>query len=69
MLVHGGWSKGKALPYDFLPAATFLLGGLVAYALSSAVDVSSAAANALNTGVFLLGTALGARVQRERQRS
>lgn len=40
VLLHGGWSKRKALLYNFLSASTFLLGGLVTYALSSAVDVS-----------------------------
>jgi zinc and cadmium transporter len=38
--VHGGWSREKALLYNFLSAATFLLGGLVTYALSSTVDVT-----------------------------
>jgi zinc and cadmium transporter len=33
-LVHGGWSKGKALGYNFLSALMFPLGGLLGYALS-----------------------------------
>ena len=32
VLVHGGWSKGRALAFNFLSALTFLLGGLIAYA-------------------------------------
>lgn len=33
-LVQGGWSKGKALGYNFLSALMFPLGGLLGYALS-----------------------------------
>jgi zinc and cadmium transporter len=40
VLVHGGWPRRTALLYNFLSAATFLLGGLVTYALSSTVDVT-----------------------------
>ena len=40
VLVHGGWSKRRALLFNFLSGLTFLLGGLVAYALSFQVDVS-----------------------------
>ncbi|HEY7671684.1 MAG TPA: ZIP family metal transporter [Gammaproteobacteria bacterium] len=40
VLVHGGWSKGRALAFNLLSALTFLVGGLVTYALSFAVDVS-----------------------------
>jgi zinc and cadmium transporter len=40
VLMHGGWSKGRALLFNVLSGLTFLLGGLVAYVLSSQVDVS-----------------------------
>jgi zinc and cadmium transporter len=40
VLVHGGWSKRAALFYNVLSGSTFLLGGLLAYGLSSRVDVS-----------------------------
>jgi zinc and cadmium transporter len=40
ILVHGGWSKRRALFYNFLSALTFLVGGLVAYAVSLTADVS-----------------------------
>ena len=39
VLVHGGWSKTRALMYNFASALTFLLGALVAYAASARVDV------------------------------
>jgi zinc and cadmium transporter len=34
VLVHGGWSRQKALFWNFLSALTFLLGGLLTYLLS-----------------------------------
>jgi len=34
VLVHGGWSRKKALLLNLLSASTFLLGGLLAYLLS-----------------------------------
>lgn len=34
VLVHGGWSRKKALFLNFLSALTFLLGGLLTYMLS-----------------------------------
>lgn len=34
VLVHGGWSRKKALLLNLLSASTFLLGGLLAYMLS-----------------------------------
>lgn len=40
LLVHSGWSHAKALMFNVLSASTFLVGGLVAYALSGAVDVA-----------------------------
>lgn len=40
ILVHGGWSKKKALIFNFVSALTFPLGGIVAYLASKAFDVS-----------------------------
>ncbi|HSN84738.1 MAG TPA: ZIP family metal transporter [Polyangiales bacterium] len=40
VLVHGGWAPRKALFMNLLSGLTFLLGGLLAWALSSAIDVS-----------------------------
>lgn len=39
VLVHGGWSRLRALVFNVLSGLTFLLGGLVSYALSSEIDV------------------------------
>ncbi|MEJ2141031.1 MAG: ZIP family metal transporter [Gammaproteobacteria bacterium] len=40
VLIHGGWEKGKALLFNVLSALTFLLGGLVTYAISFNLDIS-----------------------------
>lgn len=40
VLVHGGWSKSTALLYNFLSALTFLLGALIVYGVSTAIDVT-----------------------------
>jgi zinc and cadmium transporter len=40
VLVHGGWPKNKALLFNVLSALTFLLGGLVTYAVAFKFDVS-----------------------------
>jgi zinc and cadmium transporter len=40
VLVHGGWSARRALLYNAMSALTFPLGGLLAWALSSSVDVA-----------------------------
>jgi zinc and cadmium transporter len=40
VLVHGGWSKGRALLFNVISASTFLLGGLVSFAASRQLDVT-----------------------------
>lgn len=40
VLLHGGWPKGRALAFNALSASTFLLGGLITYAMSDVIDVS-----------------------------
>jgi zinc and cadmium transporter len=40
VLVHGGWSKGRALLFNLLSGLTFLVGGLVTYGLSSTLDIT-----------------------------
>lgn len=40
VLVHGGWSRRRALLWNFLSALTFPLGALAAYGLSSQFDVT-----------------------------
>jgi zinc and cadmium transporter len=40
ILVHSGWKTRSALAYNLASALTFLLGGIVAFALSDALDVA-----------------------------
>jgi zinc and cadmium transporter len=40
VLVHGGWDKRRALAFNFLSGLTFLVGGLVSYAVSFEIDIS-----------------------------
>lgn len=40
VLVHGGWSRGKALLLNVASGITFLVGGLTAYAASRSFDVT-----------------------------
>ena len=40
VLIHGGWSRGRALFFNFISGLTFLVGGLIAYVASSAIDVA-----------------------------
>ncbi len=40
VLIHGGWSKRKALLFNVLSALTFLLGGLVAYMVSFNINIA-----------------------------
>lgn len=40
VLVHGGWTRRRALIFNMLSGLTFLLGGLVTYALSSQIEVA-----------------------------
>ncbi len=40
VLLHGGWSRGRALVANVLTSLTFLLGGVIAYGVSFEFDVS-----------------------------
>jgi zinc and cadmium transporter len=40
VLIHGGWSKRRALLLNMLSALTFLIGSLIAYLVSFAINVS-----------------------------
>jgi len=38
VLIHGGWKRGQALFVSFLSSLTFLIGGILAYAVSFELD-------------------------------
>ncbi|MHB1224687.1 MAG: ZIP family metal transporter [Gemmatimonadaceae bacterium] len=49
VLVHGGWSPRRALLFNLLSTSTFLVGGLVAYALSARLGLTSSFRSRLAT--------------------
>jgi zinc and cadmium transporter len=63
VLVHGGWSKRRALVFNVLSGLTFLLGGLVTYSLSAQLDttwlIPFAAGNFLYIGAVDLVPEIG----------
>ncbi|ARP74521.1 zinc transporter [Streptomyces pluripotens] len=40
ILVHSGWSPARSLAFNLASALTFLLGGVIAYALAGEVDIA-----------------------------
>ena len=38
--MHSGWSQRQALTYNFASALTFLVGSLLAFAVSGAIEVT-----------------------------
>ncbi len=40
VLVHGGWTRRGALVFNVLSGSTFLIGGLLAYAVAGAIEVA-----------------------------
>lgn len=53
VLVHGGWSRGRALLFNFLSGLTFLVGGLIAYYGSHSFDVHFLLAFAAGNFVYI----------------
>ena len=65
ILIHGGWNKRSALAYNFLSAITFLVGGLVAYAASFALDVSFLVPFAAGNFIYIAAADLIPEIKRE----
>jgi zinc and cadmium transporter len=40
VLIHGGWSRRKALLFNLLSGVTFLIGGITAWVASTTLDIS-----------------------------
>ena len=53
VLIHGGWKKGHALLLNMLSGVTFLVGGLVAYAASNTIDVTTLVPFAAGNFVYI----------------
>ena len=58
VLLHGGWSKRRALAFNLLSSLTFLAGGLLTYAASAALDVSYLVPFAAGTFLYIGATDL-----------
>ncbi len=66
VLIHGGWSKTRALLFNVLSALTFLVGGLVAYALSARVEVDTLVPFAAGNFIYIAASDLVPEVNKHR---
>jgi zinc and cadmium transporter len=58
ILVHSGWDRRRALRYNVISALTFLVGGLIAYGVSSRVDVAVLVPFAAGNFIYIAATDL-----------
>ena len=58
VLVHGGWSRRRALVFNVLSASTFLAGGVLAYAASGRIDVTLLVPFAAGNFLYIAATDL-----------
>ena len=68
ILIYGGFSKTKALVYNFITALTAVIGALVAYFFSSAIENSSIFLTSLAAGgfIYIASTDLIPEIQKEK---
>jgi len=66
VLVHGGWPRGRALLLNLLSGLTFLLGGLVTYAVSFQIDVGFLLPFAAGNFIYIAASDLVPEVNRNR---
>ena len=64
VLVHGGWSKKKALLFNMLSGLTFLLGGLVTYFASISFNTAFLVAFAAGNFIYIAASDLIPEVNR-----
>jgi zinc and cadmium transporter len=67
ILVHGGWSRGQALLFNFLSGVTFLVGGLAAYAAAQRFDTIGLVAFAAGNFIYIGASDLVPEVNRHRE--
>jgi zinc and cadmium transporter len=67
VLLHSGWSRRRALLFNVFSALTFLVGGLVAYAASSRIDVTFLLPLAAGNFVYIAASDLVPEVNRPRE--
>jgi zinc and cadmium transporter len=66
VLVHSGWSRKLALLFNVLSALTFLLGGIVAYLVSSHLDVTFLLPLAAGNFLYIAASDLVPQLNKER---
>ena len=68
ILIYGGFSKAKALVYNFMTALTAVVGALAAYFYSSAIQNSSIFLTSFAVGgfVYIASTDLIPEIQKEK---
>ena len=67
VLVHGGWTRGRALTFNLLSSATFLLGGVVAWAASARFDTAWLLGFAAGNFLYIGASDLVPEVNRHRE--
>ncbi len=53
ILIHSGWTTGRALLFNFISSLTFLVGGLIIYLVSKDVNVSYLLPFAAGTFIYI----------------
>jgi zinc and cadmium transporter len=66
VLVHGGWSPARALTFNLLASATFLLGGVVAWGVSARFETSWLLGFAAGNFLYIGASDLVPEVNRQR---
>lgn len=67
VLIHSGWSKGRALLFNLLSALTFLVGGLIAWAAGQRFDTTWLLGLAAGSFVYIGASDLVPEVNRHRE--
>jgi len=66
VLIHSGWSRSRALLFNFLSGLTFLIGGLLAYAAADHLRVALLVPFAAGNFVYIAASDLVPEVNRHR---
>lgn len=69
VLMHGGWSRARALAFNLVSALTFLVGGMIAYAASTEIDVTAVVPFAAGNFIYIAASDLVPEVNKHRSLS